>query len=209
MIIETFVGSVFATNGYLVADQLQRVSVLIDAPQATADQIFEKANSWNTKIIYVINTHGHWDHIFDNAAIVRLTGAQLAIHRESEPLLSIDQTQYFGPDEEMELSKADLLLEEGQPLHVGGLKFDVLNCPGHCPGSVALVEHAQRWVFVGDVLFAGSIGRTDLPGGDFELLMDSIQTKLMGLPDDYQVFPGHGPTTTIGRERISNPFLNR
>lgn len=101
----------------------------------------------------------------------------------------------------------DIFLEEGRPLEVGDLKFQILECPGHCPGSVALFEPTERVVFTGDVLFAGSIGRTDLPGGDHELLLASIREKLLPLGDDVRVFAGHGPATTLGRERRHNLFL--
>ena len=104
-------------------------------------------------------------------------------------------------------TKPDFFLEEGEPLDVGDLRFEILHCPGHCPGSVVLFERTQRAAFVGDVLFAGSVGRTDLPGGSHETLIRCIREKLFPLGDDVRVLAGHGPVTTIGEERRTNPFL--
>jgi glyoxylase-like metal-dependent hydrolase (beta-lactamase superfamily II) len=155
----------------------------------------------------LLNTHAHWDHYWDNAEVLRRTGAKFGIHAESAPLLRLPQPRLFGIDEEIEPSAPDFFLVEGETLAVGGLKFEILHCPGHCPGSVVLFERRERVAFVGDVLFAGSIGRTDLPGGDHELLLAGIREKLLPLGDDVKVLAGHGPVTTLGRERWTNPFL--
>ncbi len=207
MIIETFEAGPVATNGYLVADKLQGVAVVIDAPQGAASLIVEQARKWNTSIAYLLNTHGHWDHILDNAELLRLTGAKFGIHRESAPLLNLPQARYFGLDLDIEPSHPVFFLEGSKPLDVGELRFEILHCPGHCPGSVVLFERKERAAFVGDVLFAGSVGRADLPGGDYEMLLRSIREKLLPLGDDVRIFPGHGPVTTIGHERLMNPFL--
>ncbi len=207
MIIETFEAGPVATNGYLVADKTGGVAVVIDAPQGASRSIVEQARKWNTPIAYLVSTHGHWDHVLDNAELLRLTGAKFGIHRDSAPLLDLPQARYFGLDLDIEPSHPDFFLEEGKPLDVGSLQFEVFHCPGHCPGSVVLFERKERVAFVGDVLFAGSVGRTDLPGGDYETLMHSIREKLLPLGNDVRVFPGHGPVTTIGHERLTNPFL--
>jgi glyoxylase-like metal-dependent hydrolase (beta-lactamase superfamily II) len=207
MIIETFEAGPVATNGYLVADKLQGVAAVIDAPQGAASLIVEQARKWNTPIAFLLNTHAHWDHILDNAELLRLTAAKFGIHRESAPLLSLPQARYFGLDLDIEPSQPVFFLEEGKPLDVGELRFEILHCPGHCPGSVVLFERKERTAFVGDVLFAGSVGRADLPGGNYEVLMRSICEKLLPLGDNVRVFPGHGPVTTIGNERLTNPFL--
>ena len=207
MIVEIFEAGPVATNAYLVADHRGGKAVAIDAPQGAAVPMVDQAREWNTPIGCLVNTHGHWDHFLDNAELVRLTGAKFCIHRDSAPLLTIPQTQYFGLDIEVEPVNPDFFLEEGTPLVVGDLSFEVLLCPGHCPGSVVLFERKERAAFVGDVLFAGSIGRTDLPGGNHEELLAVIRKKLWPLGDDVRVFPGHGPVTTIGEERRTNPFL--
>ena len=207
MIIETFETGPIATNGYLVADKEGGKALVIDAPQGVARLMVEQARNWNTPIVTLVNTHGHWEHILDNAELLRLTGATFGIHRESAPLLTLPQARYFGLDFEIEPTKPDFFLEEDQPLDLGELRFEILHCPGHCPGSVVLFERRQRVAFVGDVLFAGSVGRTDLPGGSHEELMRSIREKLLPLGDDVQVLAGHGAVTTIGEERRTNPFL--
>ncbi len=207
MIVETFEAGPVATNGYLVADNRSGQALVIDAPQGAAVMMVEQAREWNTPIVYLVNTHAHWDHFLDNAELLRLTGAKLGIHRESARLLTVPQTQFFGLDLEVEPAEPDFFLEEGTPLIAGDLKFEILHCPGHCPGSVVLFERKERAAFVGDVLFAGSIGRTDLPGGNHETLLAAIRDKLLPLGDDVRVFPGHGPVTTIGAERRTNPFL--
>jgi hydroxyacylglutathione hydrolase len=207
MIIETFEAGPVATNGYLVADKPGGKALVIDAPQGVASLMVAQASQWNTLITFLINTHAHWDHFLDNAELLRLTHAKFGIHKDSAPLLDIPQAAYFGLDLEIEPTKPDFFLEEGQPLDVGDLRFEILLCPGHCPGSVVLFERKERTAFVGDVLFAGSIGRTDLPGGDHELLLRCIREKLLPLGDDVRVFSGHGPVTTIGDERRTNPFL--
>jgi glyoxylase-like metal-dependent hydrolase (beta-lactamase superfamily II) len=207
MMIEIFEAGPVATNGYLVCDQCGGVALVIDSPQGVAAAMVEKAREWNAPIRFVVNTHGHWDHILDNAELLRLTGAKFAIHRDSVPLLTLPQTRMFGLDLDIKPAQPDFFLEEGKMLAVGDLKFEILHCPGHCPGSVVLYEPRERVAFVGDVLFAGSVGRTDLPGGDTETLMRSISEKLLPLGDDVRVYSGHGPPTTIGAERQHNPFL--
>jgi glyoxylase-like metal-dependent hydrolase (beta-lactamase superfamily II) len=207
MIIETFEAGPIATNGYLVADKEGGTALVIDAPQGAAPLFVEQACKWNTPIACLVSTHGHWDHILDNAELLRLTRAKFGIHRESAPLLHFPQARYFGLDLDIEPSEPSFFLEEGKPLDIGGLRFEIFHCPGHCPGSVVLFERKERVAFVGDVLFAGSVGRADLPGGDYEALMSSIREKLLPLGDDVRVFPGHGPVTTIGHERLTNPFL--
>lgn len=209
MIIETFEAGPVATNGYLVADKEGGKALVIDAPQGVARLMVEQARKWNTPIVTLVNTHGHWDHVLDNAELLRLTGATFGIHRESAPLLALPQARYFGLDFEIEPAKPDFFLEEDQPLDIGELRFEILHCPGHCPGSVVLFERRQRVAFVGDVLFAGSVGRTDLPGGSHEALIRSIREKLLPLGDDVQVLAGHGAVTTIGEERRTNPFLTK
>jgi glyoxylase-like metal-dependent hydrolase (beta-lactamase superfamily II) len=207
MLIEVFEAGPVATNGYLIADCRGGRALVIDAPQTTAPALAAQARAWQTPVECLVNTHAHWDHFLDNAAVLRLTGARFGIHRESAPLLKLPQTRMFGLDIEIEAATPDFFLEEGKPLAVGELRFEILHCPGHCPGSACLYEERERVVFTGDVLFAGSIGRTDLPGGDYALLLASIREKLLVLDDDVQVYAGHGPVTTIGVERRSNPFL--
>jgi glyoxylase-like metal-dependent hydrolase (beta-lactamase superfamily II) len=154
----------------------------------------------------IVNTHCHCDHSGGNAEMIERTGAKLAIHRAELPLLRAIEAQgqmfgcYFPSSPE-----PDRFLEDGDTVSVGGVDLKVVLVPGHSPGHIALL--GDGFVIAGDVLFAGSIGRTDLPGGSYQQLLDSIRTKLLPLPDDTVVYCGHGPSTTIGEERRTNPFL--
>lgn len=154
-------------------------------------------------------THGHVDHVGGAAELK----AKLAVpiegpHRDDLFLLEhvVDSARMFGIENVANVAP-DRFLDEGDRVEVGELAFDILHCPGHSPGSVVFISEAQRLAIGGDVLFAGSIGRTDLPRGDQRQLLKSIRDKLLPLPDDVTVLCGHGPTTTIGRERATNPFL--
>ena len=209
MRIETFVAGPAETNGFLVADHADGKALIIDAPQGTAAGMVAKARLWNTSVTYLLNTHAHWDHYWDNAEILKLTGAKFGIHAESAPLLKLPQARLWGLDTDIAPSTPDFFLTEETPVIVGDLKFEIFHCPGHCPGSIALFERKERVLFTGDVLFAGTIGRTDLPGGNFEQLLDSIHRQLLPLGDDVKVYAGHGPVTTIGQERRMNEFLIR
>ena len=209
MLIKTFVAGPAETNGFLIADHAGGQALIIDAPQGTAAAMTAQTRQWNTPVTYLINTHAHWDHYWDNAEILRLTGAKFGIHAESAPLLKLPQTRMFGINEDIAPSRPDFFLTDDAPVIVGDLKFEILHCPGHCPGSVALFERTERVVFTGDVLFAGTIGRTDLPGGNFAQLLDSIRRQLLPLGDDVRVYAGHGPVSTIGQERRTNQFLIR
>jgi glyoxylase-like metal-dependent hydrolase (beta-lactamase superfamily II) len=154
----------------------------------------------------VVNTHCHCDHCGGNAEVIRRTGAQLACHRDDLPLLRVIEQQgaMFGADFPPS-PEPDRFLEEGDTVEVGGTVLAVRHTPGHSPGHIILL--GEGFVVAGDVLFAGSIGRTDLPGGNYGQLLDSIRHKLLTLPDDTTVYSGHGGPTSIGEERRTNPFL--
>lgn len=158
--------------------------------------------------VLLLNTHCHLDHIFGNQFVADTWGLQPHIHEKERPVLDraaeaglrwqLPFVNYTGPVH---------LLQAGDPVKLGGDSMTVLFTPGHSPGSISFHNAAQHFVIGGDVLFQGSIGRTDLPGGDYDTLIDSIKTQLLPLPDDTIVYAGHGPATTIGRERRNNPFL--
>jgi glyoxylase-like metal-dependent hydrolase (beta-lactamase superfamily II) len=156
-------------------------------------------------------THGHVDHVGGAAELkAKLNVPIEGPHSDDRYLLDhvVDTARMFGIDGVANVTP-DRWLEEGERVEVGDLTFDILHCPGHSPGSVAFTNAAQRLAIVGDVLFAGSIGRTDLPGGDHRQLLRSIRDKLLPLDDDVTVLSGHGPITTIGRERATNPFIQQ
>ena len=176
-----------------------------DIPEIQA--ILERHGLQVEKIVF---THAHIDHIGAGAEFKRLTRAPTYLHRAELPILASlpQQASWVGvpPPEAVEI---DEFLEEGDAVEFAGRAFEVLFTPGHSPGSISLYSASDKLLVSGDVLFRDSIGRTDLPGGDFQTLMESIREKLFPLPDDVAVIPGHGPTTTIGRERRQNPFLLR
>jgi glyoxylase-like metal-dependent hydrolase (beta-lactamase superfamily II) len=154
------------------------------------------------EVCYSLNTHGHADHIFACAEF----GYPVLIHELDESYLGDTEKNLSGwLNESVKPIKAERLLRDGDILAVGGLKFEIIHTPGHTPGSVSI--KLRNTLFSGDTLFLGGIGRTDIPGGDHEALMRSIKEKLMALPDNTKVLPGHGPGTTIGYERKNNPFL--
>ncbi len=207
MIIEVIVLPGLATNCYLVGCEKTRETAVID-PGEEPQTILKRIKAAGLKAKYIINTHGHADHIMANGEIKKATGAQILIHEEDAPYLTDPHkslVEIMGYN--VRVPEADKLLKEGDVIHIGTtVKLEVLHTPGHTPGGISLVT--DKVIFSGDTLFAGSIGRTDLPGGSYEQLIESVKGKLLKLGDDFIVYPGHGPTTTLGEERVSNPFLN-
>jgi glyoxylase-like metal-dependent hydrolase (beta-lactamase superfamily II) len=202
MHIEPFTGGIFETNCFF----LPETGLLIDAPQEAAAWLASRG--WRVKALLL--THGHIDHTWDAAAIQREHGCRVVCHPETVPMITEREFfKQFGFGWEIEpLAKEGLeLLNETESWTAEGVKFRVLDVPGHCPGSLCFLAKEQPLLFAGDVLFAGSIGRTDLPGGDHDLLLSGIRKKVFPLGDDITVLPGHGPATTIGQERRTNPFV--
>lgn len=203
MKIKTFHLTPFMMNCYVVADGDE--AIVID-PGEAAPALLDCLAGYRVKMI--VNTHCHCDHAGGNAGVKAATGAPLACHPADIPLLEAIEQQgmmfgvHFPPS-----PPPDQLLSAGDTVTVGGLSFEVRHAPGHAPGHIVLAGGGV--VFAGDVLFAGSIGRTDLPGGSYAQLIDSIHKQLLTLPDETVVHSGHGPATTIGVERNSNPFLVR
>jgi hydroxyacylglutathione hydrolase len=200
------------TNCYIVGCEETKQGAIID-PGGNGDYILAEVQQLGLEIKYVINTHGHFDHTLANREVIEgLTESQqqpplLAIHQADAPLLKSGGGAALFGLRGFSSPPADMYLEEGDVLILGQVKLKVLYTPGHSVGSVSLLNEAEKALFDGDVLFNMGIGRTDLTGGSFETLMDSIRNKLLTLPDDTVVYSGHGPITTIGRERASNPFL--
>jgi hydroxyacylglutathione hydrolase len=195
----------FVENCYLVADQRVRQAVIIDPGEETGRFLAElKDRSWELQAIWL--THAHIDHIMGVGAVHRATGAPIHLHPLDRPLY--DALPKYGAWVGMEVElppPPQFELAAGQLLRVGGFEFTVRFTPGHSPGSVSFL--GQGLIFGGDVLFNGSVGRTDLPGGDTATLMATLQSEFLSLPDSTIVHCGHGLDTTIGMERLTNPFL--
>lgn len=198
------------TNTYVAYNTDSRLAVLFDAPPESLAQITEFVDGKGCSVAAIILTHTHWDHTADCAALVERFQSPVYVHRADEYRLTNPMEHTIWPlPFIIPAVKANMFMEHGQQLKLGdGIPdLEVLHTPGHTEGGVCLVSHQDRWVMVGDTLFEGSVGRTDLPGGDMGLLIESIHENLMVLPDDYTVYPGHGNPTTIGNERILNQFL--
>jgi hydroxyacylglutathione hydrolase len=192
-------------NCYLVADRGTREAVIIDPGEEPAMFLAElDTRAWALRAIWL--THAHVDHIIGVGAVKQATGVPIHLHPLDRRIY--DALPQFGAWLGKELEPPpppDVALEAGDRLGVGGLEFEVRFTPGHSPGSVSFVGHGM--VFGGDVLFSGSVGRTDLPGGDFATLMSTIHSQFLSLPDSTVVHSGHGRDTTIGIERLTNPFI--
>ena len=199
----------FATNTYLVADTETNNAILID-PVDNAPAILNMADEENWTIKLMIATHAHLDHVMASQAIKEATQAPFYIHEECVKLLEQipAQAKMFGLGDVPPAATPDrLLTSESETIEFDNIKIETFYTPGHAPGHLSLYMPDHKILFSGDSLFAESIGRTDLPGGDYNLLMSSIFDKLMVLDDDVQVLPGHMQPTTIGHERHTNPFL--
>ncbi len=205
MKVHAFTVGPLQSNSYLLTDEVTREAALFD-PGMESEPVADVLARERLTVTAIINTHGHFDHVFGNAYFKAKTGAPLLMHRADLDLVRRleEQSLYFG-FRATPSPPPDRFLEEGDEVRVGGIRLRVLHTPGHSPGGICLVTDGTA--FVGDTLFAGSIGRTDLPGGSAETLLTSIREKLLTLPDDTVIYPGHGPATTIGHERRHNPFL--
>jgi hydroxyacylglutathione hydrolase len=194
------------TNCYVVGSPDEREGVVID-PADEADRILAVVRKERLAVRAVLVTHAHFDHVMAAAVVVEATGAPLGLHRADLDLYHGGGGAALFGIEPPRLPEPDLIIEEGSRIAFGRCALDVLWTPGHSPGHVSFHEAGAAVLFDGDVLFAGSIGRTDLPGQDHETLLASIRAKIAPLPGATRVFPGHGPPTTIAAELASNPWL--
>ena len=209
---EQFVFNPFAENTYVVYDEESKACVIIDPGCSSAgeeNELFGFIDSHRLKPILAINTHGHIDHIIGNAAVKKRYGIEVAAHPnvKSDFQRSQQQAQMFGMPFDSDSELPDRDLEDGETIKVGESTLEVISTPGHAIGSISLYAEIEGWVFTGDALFCRSIGRTDLPGGNYEQLRTSIIERLFHLPDDTEVYSGHGESTTIFDERRYNMFL--
>lgn len=218
MIIEEVTVTAFQQHTRILGCEKTRLAICID-PGDDSVGIVAAIEKHGLELQAIAVTHAHLDHIGGVAALKKLKpGADVMLHQEDEFIydalpeqaawIGIPRSQWAAMGLDFEAPpKVDGYWKDGQAYKVGELNFQIIHCPGHTPGHVVLFEPTQRKVFVGDVLFAGSVGRTDLPGGSTEQLLNSIMNKLLPLGDDVEVYSGHGPVTTIGHERLTNPYL--
>lgn len=205
MIIKELVVGPLMANCFIFGCEETKEAVVID-PGGDADRILFSLADSGLKVKYIINTHGHFDHVAANGKIKDATGADILIHPLDASMLGSLSTNaaIFGISVENS-PPCDQTIEEGDTVSFGKITLKVIHTPGHTPGGISL--YTDKIVFVGDTLFAGSIGRTDFPGGDFNTLISSIRTKLFKMDDDVKVLTGHGPETSIGSEKRFNPFV--
>ncbi|MDX2497108.1 MAG: MBL fold metallo-hydrolase [Desulfobacterales bacterium] len=207
MIIKELVVGPLMANCFICGCSKTKEAVVID-PGGDANTILLSLADSKLKAKYIINTHGHFDHVSANGKMKDATGADILIHPLDALMLEklSSNAAFFGVSVENS-PPCDQTLEEGDTVSFGDITLKVIHTPGHTPGGISLYTNGV--VFVGDTLFAGSIGRTDFPGGDFNTLISSIKTKLFKMEDDIRVFSGHGPETSIGTEKRHNPFVGQ
>lgn len=218
MIIETFVITPFQQNTRVVACENTGRAICLD-PGEESQAIVDFINDNEFTLQAITLTHGHLDHVGGTSSLNKaFPDAEIILHKDDEDLYyGLPQQPLFFGMQPHQLAALGLEYEDppklvrnwvhGEIYAVGELRFKVLHCPGHTRGHVVLAEESEKKVFVGDCLFAGSIGRTDLPGGSYDQLIESINNNILSLGDDFKVYSGHGPETTIGREKTTNPFL--
>lgn len=205
--VDTLVLGLLQTNCYIVADDDSGEALIVD-PAAEPERILDRLTQGGWRAAGIVATHGDFDHLLAAAAVREATGAGFRLHRkDKDRLVRMQQSAaaFLGIETDPP-PEVDGYLEDGDEVKVGRTTLRVLWTPGHSPGSISLYDGAGN-VFSGDLLFSGSVGRADLPGGNLATLLASIRDQLLPLGDEVRVFPGHGPATTIGRERRFNPFL--
>lgn len=209
--IKIFVFNAFAVNGFVLYDETGECIIVdpgchSEGEKATLSGFIE---SNKLKPVAIINTHFHIDHILGNHFVCKRYGLKPTGHAEGSSFWGT--AREYGRVYNLEIDEVEkpgFFVAEGDIIRFGNSELEVRYTPGHAAGSICLVNQLQKFVIAGDVLFYGSIGRTDLPTGDFDILMESIKTRLFVLEDDYTVYPGHGPKTSIGFEKRNNPFIN-
>jgi glyoxylase-like metal-dependent hydrolase (beta-lactamase superfamily II) len=205
VILKMLVVGPLQVNCYILGCERTRQAAVID-PGGDVDQILMALAKDRLRLVYIVNTHGHFDHTGGNKALKQATDAELLIHRADAPMIMHQGRESGAWGMEIQNSPPpDRYIKEGDIIAFGDISLKVLETPGHSGGGIALA--VNKMVFVGDALFAGSIGRTDFPGGDYEGLIRGVRTKIFTLGDDVVVYPGHGPHTTVGQEKRYNPFF--
>lgn len=204
----------FETNAYLLTAEGTSDCALVDAPKGASGNLLEEIRSRGLRLTHLLLTHGHWDHMCDAAAVREASGCQVLAHHDDQLLIeeigrARARYQAMIPwltDGDFRGCKVDRWLADGDRVDVLGRTLEVRHVPGHCPGSLLFWSPADRLALVGDAIFQGSVGRTDLPNGDWPTLLASIRSKVYTLPDGTHLLPGHGDPTTVGAEKAGNPY---
>lgn len=198
------------TNAYLLTEPARGEAVLIDAPGGVWAEVEPILREEKCRLVELWITHGHWDHTQGGAEVVRASGAAVRAHPDDRVLIETPEVmeRFMGGGLKLEPIRVDHWVRPGDRWQALGAEVEVRHVPGHCPGNVLFYFAAAGAAFVGDALFAGSVGRTDLPGGDFDVLERSIREQIYTLPEETVVYPGHGPDTTVGAEKGTNPYVN-
>ena len=208
MFVKQIQVSAMAVFAYLVGDQITGDALVID-PAADIKGIIAEAKKNNLRINYIVNTHGHVDHISGNTEMQKETGAKIIVHGDDAIMLTHTPAMILRMFGAKASPPADILVKDGDTISVGNVELKVIHTPGHSPGGISL--YTPGYVFTGDTLFVEAVGRTDLPGGSWQTMYKAIKEKLFCLPDDTKVMPGHNygrmPTSTIGHEKTCNPFV--
>lgn len=204
MILKVYPAGIYQANCYIVADETTGKGFVVD-PGGDAEGILAECNQIPMNIEYIILTHGHGDHIGAVNAIKEKTGAKILMNENDEYLTQGATKDLIPTLKNMKLFEIDRFINDGDIINVGSINVEVIFTPGHTPGGVTL--KIGDVLLTGDTLFRSSIGRTDFPGGDYDTIIKSITEKLMILPENMKVYPGHGPESTIGYEKKYNPFL--
>lgn len=193
-------------NVYVVADTQAASAAVID-PGMNSDLVLGWLRDRGLSLDCVLITHGHFDHVFRAGFFAWETGAQVAVGEADAPMVKdlADQAAFWGFQTDDDPPQPSRLLKDGDEVQVGSLVLKVAATPGHSPGGISLI--LDGFAFVGDLIFAGGVGRTDIPGASWEQLIASIRDRILSLPDETVLYPGHGPVTTVGRERATNPFI--
>jgi hydroxyacylglutathione hydrolase len=209
MNVHTIPSGLIQTNAYLLTDSVRKEAVLVDAPGEIWPKIKPILESEDLTLSQLWITHGHWDHTQGGAEVVRETGAQVLAHVADQVLIETPEVMegFMGEKLGLEGFAVNQWVADGDTLTCFGATVEVRHVPGHCPGNVMFVFADDVMALVGDAIFAGSIGRTDLPGGSFDELAASIRTQIYTMADETKLYPGHGPVTTVGIEKQSNPHV--